>query len=289
MELRCIAQRRGKLSSFLKRELQMSTGLINRLKWGDALRVNGCCQHTDYPVQPGDTITVTLDEETPEYPAQPGGLNILYEDEWLLAVDKPAGMMVHPSAARNTGTLANRVLGYYQQTGQPCRFHPVTRLDRDTIGVVLLAKNGHTHARMMAALQAGMVHKTYQAWVWGGPDEDCGEVDAPIHRPDPLRMMRCVDPAGKPARTLWRVLRRETGCTLLELQPCTGRTHQLRVHCLYMGWPILGDPQYFTSASAAQNAELGLCTQQLCAAKLCFAHPLTGAPMELRSGLAFQV
>ena len=155
MELRHIADREGKLLSFLRRELQLSSGLCKRLKYEHAFCVNGTAVYTNHIVRPGDVITVRLDEQMPDYPAQAGPLSILYEDEALLAVDKPAGLMVHPSAARDTGTLANRVIWYYQQTGQPCKFHPVTRLDRDTIGIVLLAKHSHIHARMMAAMQAG--------------------------------------------------------------------------------------------------------------------------------------
>ena len=288
MELHHIADREGKLLSFLRSELRLSVGLVKRLKYEHAFQVNGVPQYTNFMVRPGDEITVRLDESLPEYPAEEGELTILYEDEALLAVDKPAGLMVHPSAARDTGTLANRVIWYYQQTAQPCKFHPVTRLDRDTLGVVLLAKHSHAHARMMAALKAGELQKKYQAWVWGGPETDSGEINAPIHRPDPMRMMRCVDPAGKPARTGWRVLRREADKTLLELTPYTGRTHQLRVHCLHMGWPMVGDPQYHTTESAAQNAALGLRTQSLCAVSLRFAHPLTGEPIEICSQLGYE-
>ncbi len=288
MELHHIAEREGRLLSFLRGELHLSSGLVKRLKYAHAFLVNGTAAYTNHSVRPGDEITVRLDEPLPTYPAEPGPLSILYEDEALLALDKPAGLMVHPSAARDTGTLANRVLWYYEQTGQPCRFHPVTRLDRDTLGIVLLAKHSHAHARMMAALQAGALQKTYQAWVWGGPAADTGEIDAPIYRPDPIRMLRCVDPAGKPAQTGWRVLRRADGRTLLELRPYTGRTHQLRVHCLYMGWPMCGDPQYCTPESAAGDAALGLHTQQLCAVRLAFDHPLTGERIELRSHLAFE-
>ena len=112
-KLRITAERTGRLSSFLLKELKMSTGLMNKLKWGDGIRVNGIPQHTNYPVQPGDVITVALEEETPEYPAEDGPLTILYEDDWLLAVDKPSGMLIHPSRAKNTGTLANFVAGFY--------------------------------------------------------------------------------------------------------------------------------------------------------------------------------
>ena len=156
MELTLIAQREGRLSGFLRGELQMSSGLMNRLKWGDSITVNGLPCHTDYPVQPGDTIRVRLDEPAAEYPAEPGPLKILYEDEHILIVDKPAGMLIHPSRSQNSGTLANRVLAHYQATSQRSAFHPVTRLDRDTFGIVLLAKNSHIHS----LLQTKPIRKT---------------------------------------------------------------------------------------------------------------------------------
>ena len=178
MELRHTATRTGRLSSFLREEMQMSAGLMNRLKWQDKLFVNGLPQHTDFQVSPGDVITVPLDAEAPEYPAEDGPLAILYEDDYLLAVDKPSGMLIHPSRSRLTGTLANFVQGYYQKTGQCCAFHPLTRLDRDTFGVVLLAKNAHVHS----LLQSLPVQKTYHALTYGGPASNSGTIDAPIAR-----------------------------------------------------------------------------------------------------------
>ena len=132
MELEHIALRSGRLSSFLKGELNMSTGLMNRLKWTGALLVNGQPARTNTQVTPGDRITALLDDPEPEYPAEDMPLEIRYEDRDLLVVDKPAGTLIHPSRHRMTGTLANGVLGYYRRTGQSCAFHPATRLDRDT-------------------------------------------------------------------------------------------------------------------------------------------------------------
>jgi 23S rRNA pseudouridine1911/1915/1917 synthase len=271
MELKLTAQRPGRLSSFLKGELKMSTGLMNRLKWGDAIRVNDTPQHTDFSVQPGDVITVRLDEPIPEYPPQQGELVILYEDDHILAVDKPAGMLIHPSRSKNDGTLANFVLGYYQKTGQDSAFHPVTRLDRDTFGVTLLAKNSHIHS----LLQETALQKTYHALVFGGPAEDRGIIDAPIARRELPSLLRYISPEGKPSVTEFAVLQRGRTCKLA-LRPVTGRTHQLRLHCCHMGFPILGDPQYNTEESKAYSDTLGLTSQLLCAYSLEFVHPITG-------------
>lgn len=281
MELSWTATRAGRLSSFLMGELKMSAGLMNKLKWGDSLRVNGMPQRTNYPVQPGDMITVVLAEETPEYPAEDGALSILYEDDAILAVDKPAGMLIHPSRAKNTGTLANFVAGYYRRTGQNCAFHPMTRLDRDTFGIVLLAKNAHIHS----LLQSCGAKKIYHALVYGEPKEDSGIIDAPIARRPLPSLLRYVNPEGKPSVTEWQVLERNEKLCKLALRPVTGRTHQLRLHCAYMGFPILGDPQYGSPESRALSEKLGLTHQLLCAKKLEFVHPMTGEYLTLESGL----
>lgn len=285
MEIKYIATRAGRLSSFLREELQMSAGLMNRLKWQDLLFVNGAPRHTDYPVQPGDVITVPLDEPEPAYPAEAGALTVLYEDDHLLAVDKPAGMLIHPSRSRLTGTLANRVLAYYQQTGQRSAFHPLTRLDRDTFGVVLLAKNAHIHALLNQLHDAGRIQKTYHALVYGGPDADTGVIDAPIGRLPLPSLLRQVDPAGKPSRTEFSVLERGALTCKLGLRPITGRTHQLRVHCAHMGYPILGDPQYGSDTSRQLSGQLGYSTQLLCAKSLSFPHPITGETLMVESQL----
>ena len=279
MELTHIARRSGRLSSFLREEMQMSAGLMNRLKWQDKLFVNGIPRHTDYPVVPGDVITVPLDEPAPEYPAEDGALAILYEDQHLLAVDKPAGMLIHPSRSRLTGTLANLVYGYYRRTGQNCAFHPLTRLDRDTFGVVLLAKNAHTHT----LLQSLPVQKTYHALTFGGPKTDCGIINAPIARKALPSLLREVRDDGKPSVTEYRVLERGSELCKLELRPVTGRTHQLRVHCTHMGYPILGDPQYGSPDSIARSRQLGLDSQLLCAVRLELPHPMTGQHLTICS------
>ena len=281
MELHLIAQREGKLSSFLRHDLKLSATLVNRLKWKEAFLVNGIPQHTNFPVKSGDVITVRLDEEAPEYPAQDEELSIVYEDEWLLAVDKPSGMLIHPSRAKNEGTLANFVAGYYQKAGQCAAFHPLTRLDRDTFGVVLIAKNAHIHA----LLQEAHPQKTYEALVYGTPPQPEGEVTAPIARCEMPSLLRRIDPAGKPCRTLYRVLESGEHFSRLELHPVTGRTHQLRLHCAYLGCPILGDPQYGSPESMAFSQTLGLSSQLLCAKKITFPHPITNENITVTSKL----
>jgi 23S rRNA pseudouridine1911/1915/1917 synthase len=265
--------------------MQMSAGLMNRLKWNNKLFVNGQPVHTDYAVEIGDVITVPLDEPAPDYPAQDGELTILYEDEHLLAVDKPAGMLIHPSHSRNNGTLANLVAGYYRRTGQQCAFHPLTRLDRDTFGIVLLAKSAHVHA----LLQTVAVKKTYHALAFGGPANETGTIDAPIARRPLPSLLRYVGEEGKPSVTEYRVLKRENTVCKLALTPVTGRTHQLRVHCAHMGFPILGDPQYASEKSRELSCRLGLSSQMLCAKRLELRHPVTELPLILESQMDVQI
>ena len=281
MTLTYIAQHPGRLSSVLQNEMRLSAGLMNKLKWGTAIQVNGVPQRTNYPVQAGDVVTVDLQEEPPLYPAEEGSLAIRYEDEYLLAVDKPAGMLIHPSRAKNTGTLANLVYGYYCRTGQKSAFHPLTRLDRDTFGIVLLAKNAYTHT----LLQQTRVEKTYHALTFGGPAEDTGEIDAPIARRPLPSLLRFVSEEGKPSLTRWQVLQRQEQVCKLALTPVPGRTHQLRVHCAYRGFPIQGDPQYGSPESQRFSQELGLPHQMLCAKRLQLRHPITGDNVTLESAM----
>ncbi len=272
MELHHRAHADGRLSDILKNEMGVSSGLMNRLKWDERILVNGIPERTNFRVLAGDTVTLLLDEEIPDYPAEDTPLAILHEDEHILAVDKGPGILVHPSRSRDQGTLANAVVGYYQRTGQKNAFHPLTRLDRDTFGVVLIAKNSHINA----LLQAGELQKTYQARIFGCLPQIEGIIDAPIQRRPLPSLLRYIDPSGKPSRTRYRVLEAGEEQSLVELEPLTGRTHQLRLHCAYLGCPILGDPQYGSPASMALSQRLGYDYQRLCAKRLSFAHPLTG-------------
>ena len=279
MQLSHMADREGLLSSFLRGEMRLSSSLMNKLKWGDSIRVNGKPEHTNFKVLPGDVITVNMEEPAPEYQAQQGPLTVLYEDDWLLAVDKPAGMLIHPSRARNEGTLANYVMGYYEKTHQSSLFHPLTRLDRDTFGLVLLAKNAYTHT----LLQQMPVEKFYHALTYGSPQEDAGTIALPIARKPLPSLLREVNPQGRESITEFKVLERRGQLAKLSLKAVTGRTHQLRVHCAYCGFPILGDPQYGSPACGRISKELGLPGQLLCARSLRLRHPVSGEPLVLTS------
>lgn len=277
------AQRETRLLSILRCELGMSSGLASRLKYCGAYTVNGAPAFTNHIVHPGDEIRVCLDEPEPDYPAEDGALEILFEDEALIALEKPAGLLMHPSHTRNEGTLANFLAGYYRQTGQRSAVHPVSRLDRDTFGVVLLAKNAYVHELMRRQHAEGAIQKTYHAAVFGIPEAPEGLIDAPIARCAGDSLLRELRPEGKPARSRYRVLETRNGCARLELSPLTGRTHQLRLHCRALGCPILGDPQYGTAESLAFSAQHGIAGQQLCAVSLRLVHPITKKTLEIRA------
>lgn len=281
MKLRFTAGRDGRLLGFLRGELRLSSTLIKRLKGRDAFFVDGIPAHTDRIVMPGEEICVVLEEEPPAYPAEEGTIDVLFEDEALLAVDKPSGLWVHPTPSRQTGTLANRVAFYLQR--EDSGVHVVTRLDRDTFGVVLFAKNAHVHALLSQSLQEGRVEKNYLAAVFGVPVPSEGTIDLPIARRGGGSLLREAHGGGQSAETRYRVIASRDGASLLALTPKTGRTHQLRVHCHAIGCPILGDHDYGTPASIALSESLGILTQQLCAKSLTFPHPLSGERLTIFS------
>ena len=172
------------LFSVLRYRLKISAGQIKRLKYQTCMLVNGTPVHTDYRVCPGDEIELPLPEEHASFPPEPGELKILYEDEALIALHKPAGIIMHPSATRNTGTLANQLL-FYLGGGT---VHPVNRLDRDTTGVTVFAKNGYVKSVLTEALRTANIHKTYLAPVYGRLPEVSGVIELPIDREQTVLM-----------------------------------------------------------------------------------------------------
>ena len=263
-----------RLFSVLHYQMRLSTGLIKRIKYETDFIVNGVPQHTDYLLHTGDRIVLTLPEESADFPPEPGELNILYEDEALIALHKPAGIIIHPSATRNTGTLANRVIAHTGGTA-----HPLNRLDRDTTGVILFAKNGYIKSILTDDMLHGRVHKTYCACVYGSLPAESGVIELPIDRIGPDSLYRRISPDGQPARTGYQLIRQADRWSLYDFTPYTGRTHQIRLHCFALGAPILGDPFYSDGEAREFSLSLGLTTQLLCCRKLAFRHPLSGDDM----------
>ena len=280
--------------SIVRREFMASTALLRRLKAAGAIAVSGAPAFTSYRVSPGETVSVDVDmaEKPCDNIPEQGSVEVLFENEGLVAVNKPAGLIVHPTHSKNTGTLANFVAGYLLRTAPACSCHAVNRLDRDTSGVVLFAKNSHMKALASKALSDGAASKEYLALVYGAMPES-GVIDAPIRRFEERNMLRVVSPDGQAAVTRYETLRVlgaagwYASMVLLRLE--TGRTHQIRVHCLHVGHPVLGDKLYCTEDSRYLSLDLGVATQALHACRLVFTDPVSGKPIEIVAPLKNQL
>ena len=276
------------LRDVLTRRLLLSTAQRIACQAAEGVAVDGVPTHANQRVRAGALVVVALPPPPPiDVPPEAGALTLLYEDEALLAVDKPGGMLTHPSHAQYEGTLQGRVLGHLLRTGQaPCA-HPMHRLDRGTAGVVLFAKHPHVQARWMAALRAGQVQKRYEGIALGRWRPMQGEITLPIAREEPTAQRRVPRADGDAALTRYSVLATwalgEVCVSRVALWPVTGRTHQLRVHCLAMGFPLLGDRLYHTPASQALSEALTLPVQCLHAVSIAFPHPLTGEHITIAS------
>jgi 23S rRNA pseudouridine1911/1915/1917 synthase len=254
------------------------------IKAGDVL-VDGAVAIPRQIVRGGEAITL-LARPTAEVPLapEPIALEIRYEDADLLVINKPPGLTVHPGAGQPAGTLQNALLHYDEKLAQIPRAGIVHRLDKDTSGVMVVARSLRAHAALVAALQARTVHRQYLAVVNGSMIAG-GSVDAPIgrHPRDRLRQAVVQEPAGKPAVTHYRVRERFRAHTLVECRLETGRTHQIRVHLAHARHPLIGDPMYGGGLKLPKGAtaELGevmrdFRRQALHAEKLEFAHPVSG-------------
>lgn len=206
-------------------------------------------------------------------------LKIVWQDEHLLVVDKPAGLVVHPARGHREGTLSQLLAGT-AAGGDPERAGIVHRLDRDTSGLLLVARSDRVHAQLQVALRKRLVTREYVALVEGRPPARSGTIEAPIGRHPRIRTRMAVGGAGsREARTHFTLERSLGKVSLLRLRLDTGRTHQIRVHLQAIGHPVCGDPEYGTAGM------LGLTRQFLHAARLCFSHPVTAEPIDLTSPL----
>ncbi len=263
--------------------------------------MNGLAARASLRLHGGDQVRVDLPPPrlatlTPE--AIP--LEILFEDDSILVVNKPAGMVVHPGAGVASGTLVHALLHHDPRiglVGGPARPGIVHRLDRDTSGLLVVARSGRAYRSLIEAIKNREVNRRYLTLVWGGPRVASGVVDGAIGR-DPRRRQRMavLGRGGKPARTRWRVTERFGVCAALEVTLETGRTHQIRVHLAHIGYPVVGDGVYGGRArmrSSLTPAERSLATtlldmlprQALHASELEFAHPVTGAPLRFEAPL----
>jgi len=263
--------------------------------------VGGSSVKPGYRVKAGDVAELEL-PPPPEAKLEPEDipLDIVFEDEHLLVVNKPAGMVVHPGSGVSSGTMANALLahcGELSTLGGPLRPGIVHRLDKDTSGLLMVAKDNLAHRSLSEQLQRRSIRREYLAVVWGRPGMDEGEIDAPIGRDRADRKrMAVIGISSRDAATSFRVLERYDVASLLSLRLRTGRTHQIRVHMSYLGYPVFGDPKYGGRRKALRSlpdslrprgeALLGTISRQaLHAATLGFVHPVSGRYMEFSSDL----
>lgn len=233
------------IKTLLKQYFKMSTSLIIDLKRGeDGICVNGAREHVDYILRHGDKVTLTMREEgSVNIEPIKMELDIVYEDEDLIIVNKPPHMPTHPSEGHYCDTLANGLAYYFKSKGEERVFRAVNRLDKDTSGIMAVAKNKYAHARLCDEIADGTLRRRYTAIVRGDIDHD-GVVDAPIGRAGDSTIKREVRVDGQNAVTHYKVFKRLGEYTVLGLELETGRTHQIRAHMTYLGHPLLGDWLY---------------------------------------------
>ena len=282
------ADREGeRLDAFLARSVpDLTRSAAQRLLERGAVTLRGRAAKKNDKTRLGDTLTVCLPEPQPvDLVPQDIPLDVIYEDDDVIVVNKPVGLVVHPAPGHPDGTLVNALL-YHCGTslsGINGELRPgiVHRIDRDTSGLIVAAKNDRAHLALAAQLQDHSLARVYEAVAVGGFWEDCGTVDAPIGRHPVDRKKMAVDRKnGREAVTHWSVLARYPGYTHVECRLETGRTHQIRVHLASIGHPLLGDTVY-----GSKKPWPGLAGQCLHARRLRFVHPSTGEPLELECPL----
>lgn len=243
----------------LRQHFQLSARQISRAKFlPGGILVNGEEVTVRRNLRPGDALTVTLEDReagSHQLIPQPGSLDIRYEDDDLLLINKPAGLVVHPSPGHYADSLANILVWHYGQKDEHIVVRPVGRLDRETSGLIYIAKNKAAVRSMERQRTTGEMERHYLALVHGCPEKAEGIIEEPIG-PDPEAWMRQrVTPNGAYAKTAYRVISRFSGYSLVELHLFTGRTHQIRVHLAWLGHPLLGDSMYGREAAMAQRKE----------------------------------
>ncbi|HBT18710.1 MAG TPA: RluA family pseudouridine synthase [Clostridiaceae bacterium] len=258
-----------KIKTYLKESLDLSSRFLRNAALSKRIQINGKVVKLDYILREGDVLKISLvAKESQDITPENIPLDIVYEDEALLVVNKSPHMVVHPTKSYTSGTLSNAVMYHYQSKGEKTIIRLVSRLDMNTSGLLVLAKNQFVHAKISKDMKEETYDKYYVAIVAGSFPKDMTLMDFPIYRDPEEPYRRVVDPRGQQSLTKVQVLDEKNGYSVLLLQLLTGRTHQIRVHLSHLGYPILGDELY--------DGDLSLLSRQaLHAVKLSFHHPVT--------------
>lgn len=271
----------GEAIDFFLKSHGFSRHIISGLKTHpQGILVNQVHQNTKYHLQSGDLLTVTMLEPMPseKIVPVPMELSIIYEDEDILVLNKPADTPIHPSMHNYENSLANGVVFYYQKETSPFVFRCINRLDRDTTGLTIIAKNSLSSAILSGMVSRRQIHREYIAIV-EGITPAFGTIDAPIGRKPDSSIERMVDhERGERAVTHYTRMACSHTHSLLKLQLETGRTHQIRVHMKHIGYPLIGDYLYYPDYSMIKRQALHSC-------RLTFSHPITGKPLEFTAPL----
>ncbi|MBS6678396.1 MAG: RluA family pseudouridine synthase [Clostridiales bacterium] len=255
--------------------------IIHLKKTPMGIQVNGQWAYVRTVLQAGDLVTIHLSETefSEKIPPVPMELDILYEDQDILVVNKPADTPVHPSLHNYENTLANGIAWYFQQKGEPFVFRCINRLDRDTTGLLILGKNAYSASVLSSRMKKREIRRTYLGAARGIPQPPEGTVTAPIAREKDSAILRCVDfQRGEEAVTHYKTLCTEKGSSLIRFSLETGRTHQIRVHMKYLGTPLLGDYLYNPEYSKIKRVALHSYSLE-------FRHPVTNEELYFQSPL----
>ncbi|ERI90264.1 pseudouridine synthase, RluA family [Clostridiales bacterium oral taxon 876 str. F0540] len=270
-----------KLREYLKKNAQLSTRLIKGAAMQGRIEVNNKVQKLNYVLKENDIIGFEVNkEESQNIEPEKMDLEIVYEDSDLIVANKSPGIVVHPTKSYPYGTLANGLIYYFREKGEDCIVRLVSRLDMDTSGLIIIAKNQFSHMALARDMQKEEFEKSYLALVHGNIKASEGTIDLPIYRPTDDSIKRIVDERGQKSITHFKVIESFNKGDLVRLTLETGRTHQIRVHLSHLGHPIFGDSLY----GVEDDSNL-IKRQALHAFRLVFPHPRTGKLIELESNL----